>query len=273
MVWTVWVPAPGIHVMKNHRKLLAWFLQLLTVLLFLKPTSSGQCSHSSLAQRKERHEANQHPKKPACCSCVTSAVTGQPQNWSSGLSVVYCSSAHSQTSTPSFAPLNCLHHLHWEFAARGIGLVTWQQTNSRTVKAGLCKQVRLLKHHTGKSILLEKYFIHHNANASDGIIIPVWSRQPQHPTNSLLWKHIKQVTRAAELAINGGCVAPLECARGAINEESENTIKPARSSQIAETIMPGFSITTQPKANAFGLQQSSAAINLPPVYSARGSQV
>lgn len=65
-----------------------------------------------------------------------------------------------------------------------------------------------------------KYLIHHNANASDGIMITARSRQPQHLTNNLLWEHIKHVTRAAELAINGGCVAPLECARGAIDKES-----------------------------------------------------
>lgn len=66
MAWTAWVPIPRVYVKRNHRKLLAELLQPPTVLLFLIPTSTGQRSRSSLARRKERHKANQHPKEPAC---------------------------------------------------------------------------------------------------------------------------------------------------------------------------------------------------------------
>lgn len=103
MVWTIWVPIPRIYVARDHRKLLAG-LQAPYCLLSLTPTSRGQHSHSSLARHKERHEANQHPEEPAYGSCITRTDTGQGQ--SSGLSVVACSSAHVQTPTPSFAPLN-----------------------------------------------------------------------------------------------------------------------------------------------------------------------
>lgn len=152
MLWTAWVPIPRIYVKRNHRKLLAELLQPLTVLLFLIPTSRGQHSRSSLARCKERHKANQHPKEPACRSCATSTVASQRQSQSSGLSVVYCSSARTQTSTPSRDPLNCFHHLHRELTATGVGLVIWKQTNSRTRKARFCKQVGALKHRVGKNI-------------------------------------------------------------------------------------------------------------------------
>lgn len=44
--------------------------------------------------------------------------------------------------------------------------------------------------------------------------------EPQHPHNNLMQKHIKQITWAAELAINGGCITPLECVGGTIDKES-----------------------------------------------------
>lgn len=214
MIWTIWVPIPRIYVKRNHRKLLAGLLQfppLPPALLFLTPTSRGQRSRNSLAPHKERHKTNQHPK-----DLMSWAWSQANDSQTSGLSTIYCSSAHIQISTPSFTPLNWLHCLHREsWRARN----TETNWNSWTHKAGFCEQVSVKASYGKEHFVRNKYLIHHNTNANNGIIIAVWSRQPQHPTDNLLWKHIRQVTQA-ELAINSGCVAPLECAQGAIDEES-----------------------------------------------------